>query len=295
MDRNAAYLRRITDDQGCIAGDLVCRRCAYNLRGLPGGGRCPECGLPVGRSAWGDMLRYSDPAWVEKLQHGLLLALCGLLCRVAVALMARLAATGADAPVLMALLDLGATMVGYYGVWRLTTRDPSGIGEDQYGRTRRFIRFALVVALVLDIGAAMTTVMVALPVALLAGPPIAVILTTLLDVAALLATLSYLEKLARRVPDDDLADRAQVLLWALVVLLVTGVIGVLLIAFTQSGAVDGAGIVAGVLAAASCAGVFLLLLFAGMLLALLLQLQQCLREQAELARATWAADIDDEF
>jgi hypothetical protein len=33
-----------------IAGDRLCGRCRYNLKGLPTNGRCPECGTPIVRS-----------------------------------------------------------------------------------------------------------------------------------------------------------------------------------------------------------------------------------------------------
>jgi uncharacterized repeat protein (TIGR04138 family) len=35
------------DDQQVIQINLVCRKCRYNLRGLPVGNRCPECGEPA--------------------------------------------------------------------------------------------------------------------------------------------------------------------------------------------------------------------------------------------------------
>lgn len=33
-----------TSRGGTVAGDMECRGCGYNLRGLPNGGNCPECG-----------------------------------------------------------------------------------------------------------------------------------------------------------------------------------------------------------------------------------------------------------
>ncbi|MFK7883464.1 MAG: hypothetical protein AB8F26_04685 [Phycisphaerales bacterium] len=33
-----------TENGGTVAGDMDCRGCGYNLRGLPNGGQCPECG-----------------------------------------------------------------------------------------------------------------------------------------------------------------------------------------------------------------------------------------------------------
>ncbi len=39
---------------------LICARCGYNLRGLPGEGRCPECGAPIAIS------QPADPVFVRK-------------------------------------------------------------------------------------------------------------------------------------------------------------------------------------------------------------------------------------
>lgn len=62
---------------GLIDADVPCLGCGYNLRGLdPGGGRCPECGQPVGPSlrdaaaGGGRSLASSDPRWVTELAAG---------------------------------------------------------------------------------------------------------------------------------------------------------------------------------------------------------------------------------
>src|SRR5438876_3717954 len=60
----------VTDDSGTVATDIACRKCGYNLRGLPISGRCPECGTPVGLSVKGDLLRFSDPGWLRALRRG---------------------------------------------------------------------------------------------------------------------------------------------------------------------------------------------------------------------------------
>jgi len=59
------------DEQGRVDVDLPCLECGYNLRTLSlDDGRCPECELPVGRSAVGNKLRYCDPAWVRQIVYG---------------------------------------------------------------------------------------------------------------------------------------------------------------------------------------------------------------------------------
>ena len=51
-----------------ISHDVPCHRCAYNLRGLPRDGRCPECGAlgrwhgrGLGRPCWSARLRQKRP------------------------------------------------------------------------------------------------------------------------------------------------------------------------------------------------------------------------------------------
>jgi hypothetical protein len=50
--------------------DVPCLRCGYNLRGLKIDGLCPECGAPIARSLHGNLLGYSAPEYVAKLQAG---------------------------------------------------------------------------------------------------------------------------------------------------------------------------------------------------------------------------------
>ncbi len=52
------------DETGLIAEDVGCRGCGYNLRGLRIEATCPECSIPIGRSVFGDLLRYCNPAWL---------------------------------------------------------------------------------------------------------------------------------------------------------------------------------------------------------------------------------------
>ncbi|MEO1237335.1 MAG: hypothetical protein AAFX76_11160 [Planctomycetota bacterium] len=59
------------DGGGKIASDLACVGCDYNLRTCDPEGRCPECGIAVGRSAVGRYLCYFEPAWVQGLAWGM--------------------------------------------------------------------------------------------------------------------------------------------------------------------------------------------------------------------------------
>jgi hypothetical protein len=65
------------DAAGVVVSDIPCRKCGYNLRGLHIDGRCRECGRAVGLSVQGDLLRFSDPGWLRKLQRGARLIIWG--------------------------------------------------------------------------------------------------------------------------------------------------------------------------------------------------------------------------
>jgi hypothetical protein len=69
-------------DASAVAVDVsregvTCVRCGYDLRGLAGDGRCPECGLAVSRSteAAGRELRHAPPHWLASLSWGARLVL----------------------------------------------------------------------------------------------------------------------------------------------------------------------------------------------------------------------------
>jgi hypothetical protein len=101
-----------------------CYRCGYDLRGLPPGGNCPECGLPVERSAApGDVLWHAPPAWLAKLSWGARLILLAPVLGWVYAAYLRGSVTWPRvegyylAPVAFALMFAA-------GVWLVTARQP---------------------------------------------------------------------------------------------------------------------------------------------------------------------------
>ncbi|HTW95876.1 MAG TPA: hypothetical protein VMD30_13820 [Tepidisphaeraceae bacterium] len=271
-----------------VTSDTPCRKCQYNLRSLSTDSRCPECGTPVGFSVRGDLIRYSDPDWVDRIRLGLQ-CLVGVLALIDMTLIGGILLRIMEINPPMALgylvlLGIGALLVA--GPWFLTTPDPSGLGEDRYGRSRKFIRFCLITA-VAGIGLMAWghhAGWAAEPfIQLLAGA------AELIGLAGNCAMANYVSKLALRIPDFKLASNARGIMWGL------GCSTGLLVAFFVVGVVHdltngplGGGVpeVWNCFVGIDC---LVLLIFSVAYLSLFDQLRIRLREQSALARRTWAA------
>jgi hypothetical protein len=305
---------------GVVPMDVPCRKCGYNLRGLPVEGRCPECGIAVGLSTYGDLLRYSDPTWLAKLRAGATLILWGIVVMVVTTVLLivvvaiigiRAAAAGggtaaaATPPhgmqaVLISLAGLPGYALLFAGSWFLTEPDPSGLGEDQYGTSRKLIRVTLGLgALNYVMGASAAAASV--PARAFVGVQAVNFVFQIVSLVGTLAQLQYLKKLAMRVPDDSLAGRAQTLTWGIGVsygsMLVLG-FGSLLIfrpgtppPGMSPGSPPNMGLM-GALAAIGClsliAGIASLV-FGIIYVFMLERFRRAFSEQAAAAQATWAA------
>ena len=277
------------DASGHISQDVSCRRCAYNLRGLTGDGRCPECGTPVGRSTHGDLLRYSDPGWVEKLELGARLILWGMLVGI-IAGVARLVLSLFLHPVVGDFVALAGAMVGFYGTWLLTEPDPSNIGEDVYGRARQITRITLLIGIVTQVGAMMQYVVHLTRAMLILGIPLALLLIAI-GVVGIWYQLLYVEKLAERIPEHDVTRRARFLRWAYPISMGVAGVGAMIIlaaaVFLRAAPATGPG---GIAVAGSClAGLagLAVLVFGIMYIAMLFKLRRAFQAQAATARAFW--------
>jgi len=200
--------------------DVPCRNCQYNLRGLPTNGHCPECGTPVEFSTRGDLIRYSHPDWIATLRKGILLILSYIVALIFLsiggAVLAGARTPGArplQAPAIQ-LLQFLVYGLYIYGAWLLTTPDPSGLGEDRYGKSRQYIRFMLATASVgqlLQFFQSTSNI----PPAVAALVQIIQVIFTLIGLIGTFFMLNYLKKLALRIPDDKLAGRAGFLMYAI--------------------------------------------------------------------------------
>ena len=313
------------DSSGEIISDVICRRCGYNLRGLREAGRCPECGTPIGLSTHGDLLRFADPAWVEKLALGIKYMLWGILVAVVVGILASCLASwlrpggGAFQQAIGGI----AGLLGLYGAWLLTAPDPSRIGEDRYVTARKVVRFGLIIGLANHAIMAGIQASPALSKQVVIFLVIPAVACGLVGVGAEFAKFMYIEKLAGRIPDRKLASLARFLRWAYSIGLAAMVVygGLMLVGLvtTTGGTMAGlmtaatasapasspatgpgmtgmtvavpvgpAGGLVALLIGGACLFGLATLVFMIMVLVLYVRLGRRFREQADIARTTWA-------
>ncbi|HRK30033.1 MAG TPA: hypothetical protein PLD59_03065 [Tepidisphaeraceae bacterium] len=277
---------------GAVSQDLPCRKCSYNLRGLTLASRCPECGTAVGYSAQGDLLRFSDPNWVDKLRYGVNLTIAGVVVAIfgtlALVLLSNSLGTG-PAQLLMVANAVIIYSLFFVGAWLITQPDPSGLGEDQYGAARRLIRITLL------IGLANTLLQLApealeMPETVITMLQLMNVVASIIAVVGTMAQLKYFAKLNLRIPDAKLASRANFLFWALgipyIILVLMGGLALLLAGSGNQAIMIPIGLATGI------AGL-LVLIFGIMSLLLIERMGKRFKEQAAIARQSWAAAVQE--
>lgn len=202
--------------------------------GLLKSGVCPECGTSVEQSLAGDLLRFSSPRYLRTLHAGTALVLAGLtanvlsvLIGIVTAAVRSAAATRdpASSPAYLACLGAAvltgaaSMLLSPIGWWLLSARDPGLLSRDEGVSSRRMVRIS-VLAHAACAGAA-------LPYA--EWPAFRIAIATIDPTGALafavgvsrliaflvwfFASMQYIARLARRVPDPALCKQATAFAW----------------------------------------------------------------------------------
>lgn len=201
------------DASGRLETDVTCRKCGYNLRGLLPDGVCPECATAVGRSLHGDLLRFCDPDWVQKLASGMNWIVAGIVATVALSC-AGGGLAGAlsiwrpgDFVLPMIAAQFIGAMILFVGYWRVTSPDPGRVQTENQLAARRLVRGTQIISLATIpltpvLGASSTLIRATITIA-----------RTIVWIVGLLALSIYARQLALRIPDDKLARSTRIVMW----------------------------------------------------------------------------------
>ncbi len=279
------------DEQGRVAADVACRRCGYNLRGLPAARACPECRTPVERSLRSDLLANSDPAWVRRIASGVLVLQFSAGAVWALSAWQVCAWLLVQSPFLRALTFAAWAAVwgaSLLGAWLATARDPAA-GPEPPGSARRAVRgFAAAIFVLRPATDLIVAAGGAVPGAWALGG-------AALAIAGYLSLLVYLRELARRLPDPDLERLTRSLAWGLG----ATVVGLVALAAIFAGLAGLRGsspfqnLAFGLTAGSFGFAALALAVFVWLSLGLLGRYRRSLRAAAAAAVAAWAQDATD--
>ncbi len=202
-----------------VATDRECDHCGYNLKGLPMGSKCPECGTPMRRKSTrtsGTMTDEAPTRFVRVLRFGFLLASFGIVLSVITIFMGTPGA----------FVNFLAMLLWIAGIYFITQPRPGKgtIRPDKVLDNNRMRQAVRLLNLAWPAAALVSAILAAFQSSTSGGPPFIVgTLTVLRSVIGIIAWLGmiptsiYLAELAYWSSNNHLAQRMRGAAWILAV------------------------------------------------------------------------------
>ncbi|QOV88957.1 cytochrome c oxidase subunit II [Humisphaera borealis] len=221
------------DASGYVMQPIPCRGCGQALQGLHEAHRCPQCGIPAGRSVQPGILRFAPPTWLGVVRSGLLLEFWTIITIIVLSVIGIAggivwvmgafksskgppdfqAMMGRSPLITVAIPIIGVIVSGLltYGIWLITTPEPQPGAAYEGPKTRQTARGLALFSF------AISATSVVIQMAGLLGDPIVVgvvqSVATLVSASSFVALLLVLAELSAYVPDIKLAARARTTGW----------------------------------------------------------------------------------
>jgi hypothetical protein len=192
--------------------DVPCTRCGYNLRGLGPEGNCPECGAAVAVSIGGQLLRFADPAWLNRLKLGTSLKLWNIVFMILGGFVGGVLAAGGGPPAALGLLGLIGQAIGVTASFAITTQEPRIALQEDPVTLRKVIR---VCAIATFVGGGLELMSDYILTSI-----VFLVLTALLQLTGIVSgfgELVYFRRFAIRIPNEKLASSTKRFTWFAVV------------------------------------------------------------------------------
>jgi len=190
--------------------DTPCIHCGYNLRGLEAAGRCPECGSGITDSTRGDLLKYADPKWLERLRFGTSLKLWNIGIMIVLGLAAGFLVIFGVPQIVLIVVNIVGGMLGLLATVAITSQEPRITLQEDSITLRKVIRACAFAAFLnqflslMHVGGFVGVIIIGLN-----------IVCGLLGVVVVFGELIYFRRFAFRIPDERLAKSTKSLMWLL--------------------------------------------------------------------------------
>jgi hypothetical protein len=201
-----------------VESHALCRRCGYDLHGIPTDGLCPECGESVAASLRGNLLTAADPKWLASLLRGARMLLIGFVLCAVIGVIGAITSDDSPSDDVLAVLSLSGILIICWcaeACLLLSKRDPSGLGEREYGRSRKIARAAMLLGAMQGVVDWMYVFGANRLVRYLPFIAVETMLAEAIGVVGVFAHLDYFQKLTRRMPHRRISGLAGFLKFAI--------------------------------------------------------------------------------